>query len=50
MDFTSSTMGEWEDEPDKPVDLDTIHCTESALSKVSLLPKACFVSGKTMHV
>ena len=41
LDFLSSTTGEWEDKPDEPVDLDAMHCTESALGKVSLLPKAC---------
>ena len=50
FDFTSSSAGEWKDEPDEPVDLDTMHCTESALGKVSLLPKACFVLGKAVHV
>ena len=50
LDFPSSTMGKWEDEPDDSVDLDNMHCTESALHKVSLPPKACFVPGKAMHV
>ena len=50
LDFTSSTMGKWEDELDEPVDLDAMHCTESALGKVSLLPKVCFVPGKAVHV
>ena len=50
LDFPSSTTGEWEDEPDDPVDLDNMHCTESALGKVSLPPKACFVLGKAVHV
>ena len=43
-------MGEWEDELDKPVNLDAIHCAEFALGKVSLPPKACFVLGKVVHV
>ena len=50
LDFPSSTTGKWEDEPDEPVDLDAMHCTESALGKVSLPPKACFVPGKVVHV
>ena len=50
LDFPSSTTGKWEDEPDKLVDLDTIHCAESALGKVSLPPKAHFVLGKVVHV
>ena len=49
LDFPSSTMGKW-DEPDDPVDLDAMHCTESALGKVSLPPKARFVPGKAVHV
>ena len=49
LDFPSSTMGKW-DEPDDPVDLDDMHCTKSALGKVSLPPKACFVPGKVVHV
>ena len=43
-------MGKWEDKPDDPVDLDTMHCAKSALGKVSLPPKAHFVLGKVMHV
>ena len=43
-------MGEWEDELDAPVDLDAMHCTASALSKVSLPPKARYVPGKEVHV
>ena len=50
LDFPSSTVGKWEDEPDDPVDLDAMHCTESALGKVSLPPKARFVPGKVVHV
>ena len=50
LDFTSSTAGKWEDEPDEPVDLDAMHCTKSALGKVSSPPKACFVPGKVVHV
>ena len=50
LDFTSSTAGKWEDEPDEPIDLDAILCAESALSKASLPPKACFVLGKVVHV
>ena len=50
LDFPSSTAGEWEDELDKPVDLDAMHCTASALCKMSLPPKACFVPGKAVHV
>ena len=50
LDFPSSTTGKWENEQDEPVDLDTMHCTESALCKVSLPPKAHFVLGKVVHV
>ena len=50
LDFLSSTVGKWEDMPDEPVDLHAMHCTESALGKVSLPPKACFVPGKVVHV
>ena len=50
LDFTSSTAGKWEDEPDKSVDLDAMYCTEFALDKMSLPPKACFVLGKVVHV
>ena len=50
LDFPSSATDKWEDEPDNPVDLDTMHCTESALGKVSLPPKASFVLGKAVHV
>ena len=32
MDFTSTTAGKWQDEPDELVDLDAMHCTESTLS------------------
>ena len=50
LDFPSSTSGKWEDEPDDPVDLDAMHCTESALGKVNLPPKPHFVPGKVVHV
>ena len=50
LGFPSSTIGKWEDEPDELVDLDAIHCTESALGKVSLPPKARFVLCKVVHV
>ena len=43
-------MGDWEDEPDKLVDLETMHYTKSALGKVSLPPKARFVLGKVVHM
>ena len=49
LDFPSSNAGEWE-QLDDPVDLDDMHCTESALGKVSLPPKARFVPGKAVHV
>ena len=54
--FTSRTAGKWEDESDKPdkldepLDLDAMHCTKSALGKVSLPPKAHFIPGKVVHV
>ena len=32
------------------VDLDTMYCTETALGKVSLPPKAYFVLGKAVHM
>ena len=50
LDFPSRTMEEWVDELDKLVDLDTMHCTESALVKVSLPPKARFIPGRAVHV
>ena len=50
LDSTSSATGKLEDEPNEPVDLDAMHCTESALGKMSLPPKACFVLGKAVHV
>ena len=49
LDFPSSNAGEWE-QLDDPVDLDNMHCAESTLGKVSLLPKAHFVLGKAVHV
>ena len=49
LDFPSSNAGEWE-QLDNPVDLEDMHCTESALGKVSLPPKARFVPGKVVHV
>ena len=50
LDFTSTAAGKCEDEPDDLVDLDAMLCAESTLGKVSLLPKACFVLGKAVHV
>ena len=50
LDFTSSTVGKWEDEPEDPVELNAMHCTNSALVKVSLPLKACFILGKAVHV
>ena len=50
LDFTSSTAGKWEDEPDEPKDLDAMHCAKTALNKVSLPPKAHLVLGKAVHV
>ena len=50
LDITNTTTGKWEDELGKPVDLDAMHCTESALGKVSLPPKAHFVLGKVVHM
>ena len=50
LDFTSNAEGKWEDDLDKLVDLDVMHCTKSALGKVSLPPKAHFVPGKVVHV
>ena len=49
LDFPSSNAGEW-GQLDDPVDLDDMHCAESALGKVSLPPKARFVPGKAVHV
>ena len=49
LNFPSSTSGEW-DELENPVDLDNMHCTKSALGKVSLPPKIHFVPGKIVHV
>ena len=50
LDFTSTTAGKWEDEPDELVNLVAMHCAEPALGKVSLPPKVCFVPGKVVHV
>ena len=50
LDFTSSGTGKWEDEPHKAANLDAMHCTMSALGKVSLPHKARFVPGKAVHV
>ena len=50
LDYTNSTTGEWEDEPDKPVDLYAMHYTKSTLDKVSLQPNSYFVIGKVVHV
>ena len=50
LDFTSTIVYKWEDELDELVNLDAMHCTESALGKVSLLPKARFFPGKVVHV
>ena len=49
LDFPSSNIREWE-QLDNPLDLDDMHCAKSALGKVSLPPKACFVPGKAVHV
>ena len=50
LDFTSRAIAKWEDEPDEPVDLEAMHCTESTLGKVSFPPKAYFIPGKVVHV
>ena len=50
LDFISTTMGKREDKPDDLIDLDAMHCTKSALGKMSLPPKACFALGKAVHV
>ena len=50
LDFTSNTAGKWEDEPEYLVDLVAMHCTESALDKLIIPPKARFVPGKVVHV
>ena len=50
LDFTSSAMGKWDAELDEPVDLDAMHRSQSALSKVSLPPEAHFILGKAVHV
>ena len=50
LDFISCTMGKCEDRPDDLVDLKAMHCAYSALGKVSLPPKACFVLGKVVHM
>ena len=49
LDFPSSTTGKW-DYLDNAVDLYNMHSAESALGKVTLPPKACFVPGKAVHV
>ena len=50
LDFTSSAPGQWKDKPEEPVNLDAMHCAESALGKVDLPPKARFVPGRVAHV
>ena len=50
LNFSGNTAGKWEDEPDKLVDLDTMHCTETALVKVSLPLKAWFVLVTAIHM
>ena len=50
LDFTSSNAGKWEDKSNELVNLDSMHHAESALGKMSLLPKACFVLVKVVHV
>ena len=50
MDFTISAAGELEDELDKPVYLDAMHCTKIALGKISLPLKVHFVPSKALHV
>ena len=50
LDFPSSTTGKWEDEPDNRLTWMICTVTKSALGKVSLPPKACFVPGKVVHV
>ena len=50
LDFPSSTVGKWEDEPDNLVNLDAMHCTKSAQGEMSLPPKAHSVPGKAVHV
>ena len=41
-------MDKWEDELDEPVDMETMYCAKFTLGKVSLLTKACFVTGKVV--
>ena len=43
-------MGNWEDELEELVDLNAKHYFETALGKVSFLPKVCFVVGKAVHI
>ena len=50
LDLPSSNMGKWEDESEKPMNLDAMHCTETALGRVSLPPRVCFVSGKAVYM
>ena len=50
LDFTSTTLGKWDNEKDELVNMDAMQCAKSALGKVSLLPKACFFPGKVVHV
>ena len=50
MDFTSTATSKGEEEPDELVDLDTMHCTKTALGKVNLPLKAHFVPGKVVNV
>ena len=50
LDFTSSTLDEWENKPDELVNLATMHCAKISLDKVTLLPKVRFVLGKAVHI
>ena len=50
LDVTSSAAGKWEYKPNELVDPDAMHYAKSALGKVSLPLKACFVLGKAVHM
>ena len=50
LDFTRSAAGKWEDVTDELVDLHAIHYTQSALGKVHLPPKACFILRRAVHM
>ena len=43
LNFSNNATCEWGNEPYKLVDMNTMHCTDPVLGKVSFQPKARFV-------